>query len=59
MPSRNDAGIRALPCQFATFGLVTPSLTEAGVDEVIVDLTWDQDDQHDQVALLRGVTAPR
>lgn len=30
-----------------------PSLTAAGVSEVIVDLTWDADDQADQIALLR------
>jgi probable F420-dependent oxidoreductase len=40
---------------FDTVAEALPSLTEAGVDEVIVDLTWDRDDQDDQVALLRGV----
>jgi probable F420-dependent oxidoreductase len=30
-----------------------PSLEAAGVSEVIVDLTWDADDQADQIALLR------
>jgi probable F420-dependent oxidoreductase len=30
-----------------------PSLAAAGVSEVIVDLTWDADDQADQIALLR------
>jgi probable F420-dependent oxidoreductase len=33
-----------------------PALAEAGIDEVIVDLTWDADDQAEQVAAFRGTT---
>ena len=31
-----------------------PALAEAGVDEVIVDLTWDADDQGEQLGILRA-----
>jgi probable F420-dependent oxidoreductase len=31
-----------------------PSLSAAGVSEVIVDLTWDAEDQADQISLLRS-----
>lgn len=31
-----------------------PTLAEAGVDEVIVDLTWDADDQAEQLSVLRA-----
>jgi probable F420-dependent oxidoreductase len=34
-----------------------PLLAEAGVDEVIVDLTWEADDQADQLAVLRAGAA--
>jgi probable F420-dependent oxidoreductase len=34
-----------------------PSLAEAGVDEVIVDLVWEDDDQVDQIAVLSAATA--
>jgi probable F420-dependent oxidoreductase len=35
-----------------------PGLAEAGIDEVIVDLTWDTDDQAQQVAAIRGAGRP-
>jgi probable F420-dependent oxidoreductase len=35
-----------------------PLLTEAGVDEVIVDLTWEAEDQADQLAVLRAGAVP-
>ena len=31
-----------------------PMLAEAGIDEVIVDLTWDADDQAEQIEVLRA-----
>ncbi|HWE58328.1 MAG TPA: TIGR03619 family F420-dependent LLM class oxidoreductase [Solirubrobacteraceae bacterium] len=34
-----------------------PLLAEAGVDEVIVDLTWEAEDQADQLAVLRAGAA--
>jgi probable F420-dependent oxidoreductase len=34
-----------------------PALAEAGIDEVIVDLTWDADDQAEQVAAISGTAA--
>ena len=34
-----------------------PALAEAGVDEVIVDLSWEADDPADQLAALSAATA--
>jgi hypothetical protein len=31
-----------------------PALADAGVDEVIVDLSWDRDDQAEQISVLRA-----
>lgn len=36
-----------------TVARALPMLERAGVDEVIVDLTWDADDQAEQIAVLR------
>lgn len=37
-----------------TVAAALPMLEQAGVDEVIVDLTWDADDQAQQLSLLRA-----
>ena len=37
-----------------TVAAALPSLEEAGVDEVIVDVSWDADDQAEQLSALRG-----
>jgi probable F420-dependent oxidoreductase len=39
-----------------TVAAALPSLAEAGVDEVIVDVSWDADDQAEQLSLLRAET---
>lgn len=37
-----------------TVAAALPALADAGVDEVIVDLSWDRDDQAEQISVLRA-----